>query len=69
MDQRVEQTLPLDERDTYEGSLVAANTGIQSLPCVITGYPVLRNKIEFKRPGFAANKDDWNKFLMATKVK
>lgn len=33
------------------------------------GYPVLRDPIEFKRPGMAANKDDWNKFLMATKVK
>ena len=33
------------------------------------GYPVLRNKLEFKRPGKAANKDDWNKFLMATKVR
>ncbi|XP_031437803.1 intraflagellar transport protein 172 homolog isoform X2 [Clupea harengus] len=68
MDQRVEQVLPRDERDTYEASLLAANTGIRSLPCVITGYPVLRNKIEFKRPGMAANKDDWNKFLMATKT-
>ena len=68
MDQRVAQELPMDERDTYEASLVAANTSIQSLPCVITGYPVLRNKLEFKRPGRAANKDDWNKFLMATKV-
>ena len=29
---------------------------------------MLRNKLEFKRPGKAANKDDWNKFLMATKV-
>ena len=37
MDQRVEQVLPMDERDTYEASLVAANTGIRSLPCVITG--------------------------------
>ncbi|KAG7460913.1 hypothetical protein MATL_G00203920 [Megalops atlanticus] len=68
MDQRVEQVLPKDERDSYEGSLLAASTGIRSLPCVITGYPVLRNKIEFKRPGKAANKDDWNKFLMATKT-
>ena len=24
--------------------------------------------MEFKAPGKAANKDDWNKFLMATKV-
>ncbi|XP_042189213.1 intraflagellar transport protein 172 homolog [Callorhinchus milii] len=68
MDQRVEQVLPTDERDTYEASLVAVSTGIRSLPCVITGYPVLRNKIEFKRPGKAANKDDWNKFLMAVKT-
>lgn len=68
MDQRVEQVLPKDERGTYEASLVATSTGIRSLPCVITGYPVLRNKIEFKRPGMAANKDDWNKFLMATKT-
>ena len=37
MDQRVEQVLPRDERDTYEASLLAANTGIRSLPCVITG--------------------------------
>ena len=29
--------LPTDERDTYEACLVAANTGITSLPCVITG--------------------------------
>lgn len=68
MDQKVEQVLPTDERDTYEACLVAVNTGITSPPCVITGYPVLRNKIEFKRPGKAANKEDWNKFIMATKV-
>ncbi|KAJ8275180.1 hypothetical protein COCON_G00098050 [Conger conger] len=68
MDQRVEQVLPKDERDTYEGSLLAPSTGIRSLPCLITGYPVLRNKIEFKRPGKAANKEEWNKFLMATKT-
>ncbi|KAJ3607079.1 hypothetical protein NHX12_026594 [Muraenolepis orangiensis] len=58
MDQRVEQVLPRDERDTYEASLMASNTG----------YPVLRNKMDFKAPGKASNKDDWNKFLMATKT-
>ncbi|XP_064411524.1 intraflagellar transport protein 172 homolog [Latimeria chalumnae] len=68
MDQRVEQVLPRDERETYEGSLLAVNTGLRSLPCLISGYPVLRNKVEFKRPGKAANKDDWNKFLMAVKT-
>ncbi|CAB4017982.1 intraflagellar transport 172 homolog [Paramuricea clavata] len=68
MDQKVEQVLPVDERGTYAASLVAPSTNITSLPCVITGYPVLRNKIDFKRPGRAANKDGWNKFVMATKV-
>jgi len=37
MDQRLEQVLPQDERDTYEASLVAASTGVHSLPCVLTG--------------------------------
>ncbi|XP_078205746.1 intraflagellar transport protein 172 homolog isoform X6 [Callithrix jacchus] len=68
MDQRLEQVLPRDERGAYEASLVAASTGVPALPCLITGYPILRNKIEFKRPGKAANKDNWNKFLMAIKT-
>ncbi|XP_040920859.1 intraflagellar transport protein 172 homolog [Toxotes jaculatrix] len=68
MDHRLEQVLPLDERNSYEASLVATDTGLRSLPCVLTGYPVLRNKIEFSSVGRAANKEDWNKFLMATKT-
>ncbi|CAG5928433.1 unnamed protein product [Menidia menidia] len=58
MDHRLEQVLPLDERNTFEASL------FYSFP----GYPVLRNKIEFSSAGKAANKEDWNKFLMATKT-
>ncbi|XP_046728666.1 intraflagellar transport protein 172 homolog isoform X1 [Silurus meridionalis] len=68
MEQRLEPVLPRDKRGAYEASLLDARTGIRSLPCVITGYPVLHDKIEFKRPGMAANKDDWNRFLMATKT-
>ena len=37
MDNRLEQVLPQDERKTYEGSLVDANTGLRSPPCIITG--------------------------------
>jgi intraflagellar transport protein 172 len=37
MDQKVEQVLPRDERNCYEASLVAPDTGIRALPCVITG--------------------------------
>ncbi|XP_066234732.1 intraflagellar transport protein 172 homolog isoform X2 [Saccopteryx leptura] len=68
MDQQLDQVLPQDERGAYEASLVAVSTGVRALPCLITGYPILRNKIEFKRPGKAANKDNWNKFLMAIKT-
>jgi intraflagellar transport protein 172 len=67
MDQKVEQVLPLDERGTYAASLHCPHTQVDSLPCVVTGYPVLRHKVEFKR-GRCANKEDWNKFIMATKV-
>lgn len=37
MDQKVEQTLPTDERMTFEASLVASGTQERSPPCVITG--------------------------------
>ncbi|XP_065670042.1 intraflagellar transport protein 172 homolog isoform X3 [Hydra vulgaris] len=68
MDQKVEQNLPMDNRNTFEASLITPKTGETALPCVISGYPVLTNGIEFKKPNKMANKDDWNKFVMATKV-
>ena len=37
MDQKVEQRLPVDERMTYEASLITANTGTTYQPCIITG--------------------------------
>ena len=67
MDQRVEQQLPLDQRMTYEASLVAAGSGERSPACIVTGYPVLGNSIEFAR-GRMANKEDWNKLVMAAKM-
>ncbi|KAK9531238.1 hypothetical protein VZT92_010676 [Zoarces viviparus] len=68
MDNRFDQVLPRDERNSYEASLVAANTGFRSLPCILTGYPVLRDKMEFSSVGKVAVKKDWNKFLMTTKT-
>lgn len=44
MDQKVEQQLPLDERMTYEASLVAGKTGTVSPACIISGYPVIGSK-------------------------
>jgi len=37
VDHKVEQVLPLDERETFQGNLLAHNTGIRALPCVVTG--------------------------------
>ncbi|KAG1667872.1 Intraflagellar transport protein 172 [Nymphon striatum] len=68
VDRNVEPMLPLDERMTYEASLVSAGSDTASLPCVITGYPVLKNRIEFKNPGKIASKDDWNKYVMTAKM-
>lgn len=65
----MEQVLPTDERGTYVASLHCSHTKVDSLPCMVTGYPVLRHKVEFKRGERCANKEDWNKFIMATKVK
>ena len=59
------QALPLDERMTYEASLVSGSG--QSQPCVVTGYPVLGSRIEFAR-GRLANQEDWNKLVMAAKM-
>ncbi|EDV25844.1 uncharacterized protein TRIADDRAFT_24195 [Trichoplax adhaerens] len=68
LDQRVEQELTTDSRGVYEATLIDPNTEEVYLPCVITGYPVLQNKIDFKKPGKAANKDDWNKFVTSAKL-
>ena len=46
---------------------MAAKTGTVSQACILTGYPVLGNKIEFAR-GMVANKEDWNKFVMTAKM-
>ena len=47
MDQSVEQELPRDERGCYAASLLNPD-GSRAPPCVVTGYPVLKNKMEFQ---------------------
>ena len=39
-----------------------------SVTACCTGYPVLRNKVDFKRTDKAANKEDLNRVVTATKV-
>ena len=56
----------------YESYVNAGKTTPEICFCshisVFSGYPVLRNKVDFTKPGKAANKDEYNKFLMAIKV-
>ncbi len=35
---------------------------------LFSGYPVLTQKVEFKKKGRSANRSDWTKFIMITKV-
>ena len=71
MDTELSQSLPMDplrEGEVYEASLINAD-GSQCLPCLVTGYPVIRHKaIEFKAGKYAANKEDWNRLLMLAKM-
>ena len=55
-----------DGRGTFVGSLRDAQTGRISAPCIVTGYPVGPETVSFG--GRQANKEDWNRFIMATKT-
>lgn len=70
MDSNLDRKLPKDEyrANVYAASLINLD-GSYSLPCLVTGYPVLQEKkLELRPDKYAANKDDWNKLLMLTKV-
>lgn len=67
------QVLPLDERGLIPSALTSPNrSGPPAIACVVSGFPVQshrgRNPVEFKRPGKQANRDDWNKLMMAAKM-
>ncbi|CAH8560325.1 unnamed protein product [Schistosoma turkestanicum] len=68
MDHKLDQTLPKDERGVYVASLNSPTTGLSALPCIISGYPVLRNGIIFEPSKRVAIKTNWNKFLYITKM-
>ena len=61
------QQLPLDDRGVYEASLINWKSNDAALPCVMTGYPVLRDCIKFPGADKTANRQDWNRFLVAVK--
>ncbi|CAG9768133.1 unnamed protein product [Ceutorhynchus assimilis] len=63
MDQKVEQTLPLDERQLYESSLQPGE-----LPCLVTGYPIKKQAVTFANSNFQAAKEAWAKLNMGSKL-
>lgn len=69
LDQRIEQQLPLDERGVYEACLInwKKSSDPPATPCVLTGYPVLRQPVKFPAQGKETNREDWNRFLVAVK--
>lgn len=64
MDQKIDETLPLDDRNMYEASL-----GLSDSACIVSGYPVLtRQPVIFQRSHRSANRDAWSKLTIAAKM-
>ncbi|KAJ3413121.1 hypothetical protein HDV05_008517 [Chytridiales sp. JEL 0842] len=73
LDQKIKQET--DKRDCddcgtkiYDASLKCYNCSASSEPCVVSGYPILRNKVKCGGCGRGANKEDWNRFVMSERV-
>ena len=64
---QIKPAMRRDARNCIEFSLINHQTNERSSPCVITGYPVLDDRIVFERHGLMANKEDWNKFVLTAK--
>jgi intraflagellar transport protein 172 len=64
MDQRIDQTLPTDDRNLFESSLADSDQ-----PCVISGYPIVgRQPVIFQRSHRMANRDAWSRMTVAAKM-
>lgn len=50
--------------EIYEAALYSPNTGAQWEPCIVTGYPLLREHIiTCKYSGKPCNREDWNEYV------
>lgn len=64
IDQKIDQQLPLDDRNLYESSL-----GLSDVGCIVSGYPVIgRQPILFQRSHRLANRDVWSKLTVQVKM-
>ena len=73
LDQKVKQEIDYRnceecQSQIYDASLSCYNCKASAEPCVITGYPILRNKVRCNSCNRCANKEDWNKFTMLERV-
>lgn len=66
VDRNIDQELTKDARGTYVASLTCENTSKVYDACIVTGWPVLSNQYKFG--GKTANKEDWNRLMMASKT-
>lgn len=64
---QIKPAMRRDARNCIEFSLIDHQTNERSSPCLITGYPVLDDRIVFERYQLMANKEDWNKFVLTAK--
>ncbi|TPX62114.1 hypothetical protein PhCBS80983_g00643 [Powellomyces hirtus] len=73
LDQKVNQEMDRRECDNCGTSIYDAALSCHSChtawdPCVVTGYPVLRQKVKCGTCTRPANKEDWNKFVMVERM-
>jgi len=73
MDNSVEPTLDMRNCESCGTSIYAAscschNCGHNAKPCIITGYPVLRDSVNCKSCSMPANRDDWNSYVVKCKT-
>lgn len=73
LDQKVQQEVEkrkceICSASIYSGSLVCHGCNAKFDPCIVTGFPVLKNRVSCSVCKRSANKDDWNKFVISEKV-
>lgn len=52
----------------YSANLVCPSCKVVSEPCCVTGFPVLQSSVNCTSCRRPANKDDWNKYVLAERV-
>jgi intraflagellar transport protein 172 len=72
MDNDTEQSLDMRDCEKcgtsiYTATLNCHNGGHENKPCIITGYPVLRDQVQCKSCHMSANRVDWNNYVSRCK--